>query len=300
MTRERRLQWALVLNLGIVVLQAVFGVVAHSLGLLADAGHNLTDVAAVALSLYAVHLTRRPPDDRRSFGYHRSTILAAQANAAAILVVTALLTYEGIRRLVHPSHVDAGIVIVVAAAGAVINLLAAAALHGDAHDLNMRSALLHMLSDAATSVGVVISGIVIAATGGWERLDPAVSIGIGLVIGWRAVQLLKATTVVLLEATPAGLSPTDVSLAITAVAGVESVHDLHTWSLNSELQALSAHLVLAGNPTLDTAQAICRDVRETVRREFGVDHATLQAEVRHCRPDGNGDCVLSPVVTDAG
>jgi len=299
-TRERRLQWALLLNLAIVVLQAVFGVVAHSLGLLADAGHNLADVAAVALSLYAVRLTRRPPDDRRSFGYHRSTILAAQANAAAILVVTALLTYEGIRRLLHPSAVDAGIVIVVAAAGAVINLVAAAALHGHTHDLNMRSAMLHLLGDAATSVGVVIAGVVIAVTGGWERLDPAVSIAIGLVIGWRAVLLLRATTVVLLEATPAGIEPRDVSHAIASVPGVESVHDLHTWSLNSELQALSAHLVLRGSPSLDRAQAICGEVRETLSRQFGVQHATLQAEVIHCRPDGHGACVLAPVVTDAG
>ena len=300
MKRERRLGAALVLNLGIVGLQVVFGILAHSVGLLADAGHNLTDVAAVALSLYAVRLSRRPADDRRSFGYHRSTVLVAQANAAAILVVTALVAYEGVRRLLHPVAVNAAIVIPVAAAGVALNLMAAAFLHDESADLNMRSALLHMLGDAATGLGVVLAGMVIAVTGGWYRLDPVVSLVIGLVIGWRALQLLRATTSVLLESTPLGIAADDIGRAIEAIPGVESVHDLHAWSLSSELHALSAHVVLLGEPSLEQAQAVCQDVRETLARDFDVTHTTLQAEVRHCRPDGHGACVLSPVPLAAG
>jgi cobalt-zinc-cadmium efflux system protein len=142
---------------------------------------------------------------------------------------------------------------------------------------------------------VVIVAVVIAVSGAWYRLDPVVSILIGLVIGWRAVRLLRETASVLLESTPLGMASEDIGEAIVAVAGVESVHDLHTWSLSSELHAMSAHVVLVGEPSLAQAEAVCRAVRETLARDFDVAHATLQAEVRHCRPDGHEACVLAPV-----
>jgi cobalt-zinc-cadmium efflux system protein len=291
-SRARRLQVALGLNLALVVVQAVFGVVAHSLGLLADAGHNLVDVGAVGLSLFAVGLAARPATARRTFGYHRSTVLAAQANGVAILLVTALIMYEGVRRLIHPTVVHPGIVIPVAAAALVVNLLAALVLDDHSHDLNVRSALLHMVADAVTSAGVVVAGVVIAVTGGTYWLDPLVSMLIGVVIAVQAWKLLGATTSVLLEGTPEGVDPESLVQAMVAVDGVESVHDLHTWSLSSEVRALSAHVVLEGAPSLVEAQERTDHVRRMLSAEFGFSHTTLEPEASHCRPDHDADCTM--------
>ncbi|MEI8238039.1 MAG: cation diffusion facilitator family transporter [Actinomycetota bacterium] len=293
MTRSRRLQYALALNLGLVVLQAIFGVIAHSLGLLADAGHNLVDVAAVGLSLFAVRLVVRPATTRRTFGYHRSTVLAAQVNGIAILAVTALIMYEGVRRLIHPTVVHPGIVIPVATAALVVNLLAALVLHDHSHDLNVRSALLHMVADAVTSAGVVLAGVIIAVTHGTYWLDPLVSMLIGVVIAVQAFKLLGDTTAVLLEGTPDGIEPAMIVQAMLAVDGVDSVHDLHTWSLSSEVHAISAHVVLAGAPTLMEAQERTDKVRRMLSAEFGFSHTTLEPEAAHCRPDHDRDCTMS-------
>jgi cobalt-zinc-cadmium efflux system protein len=282
MTRARRLRIAWGLNAVLVVAQVAVGLGAHSVGLIADAGHNLTDVAALTLAIVAVRLLDRPGDDRRSFGYHRGTILAAQANAAALLVVTVAIVYEAIRRLVHPETVHAGPVIVVAVAATAINLLAARFLDDHSHDLNMRGALLHMTSDALTSAGVAGAAIVIGVTGGNNWLDPAVSLVIACVIAFRAVQLLGATTNVLLEATPADVEPAKLVAAMIAVPGVEAVHDLHTWSLSSDYRALSAHVVLEGEPSLADAQRTTDEVKRVVASQFGISHATLEPEADPC------------------
>ncbi len=280
--RERRLIGALVLNLAIVVVQVVVGLTADSLGLLADAAHNLTDVAAVAVSLLAVRFTRRRATQSKSFGYHRATTLAAQANAVSILVVTALITMEAVRRLGEDAHVQGGAVIVAAAAAAVVNFGAALFLHGDHDDLNMRSALLHMLADGAVSVAVVIVGVVIAVTGGWFWLDPAVSMVIALVIGVQAVSLLRATADVLLEGTPDGLDMGALIAAVEAVDGVESVHDIHVWTLSTEVRAMSAHVVVGGRPSLQQAQTVGATVKAVIGADFGVAHATIELECDHC------------------
>ena len=296
MSRSLRLRLALGLNVALVAAQVVAGIAAHSIGLVADAGHNLADVAAVTLAIFAVHLAGRPSDDRRSFGFHRGTILAAQANAAALLVVMALIVYEAVNRFLHPHDINAGAVIVVASAATLINLLAARVLDDHSHDLNMRAARLHMTSDALTSASVAVAAIVIAATGGNDWLDPVVSLVIALVIGLRAVQLLGAATNVLLEATPADVDPSALVAAMTAVAGVEAVHDLHTWSLSSEYRALSAHVVLEGEPSLAQAQRICDDVKQIVGSRFGISHATLEPEAQHCAPHAVDPCVADPRV----
>jgi cobalt-zinc-cadmium efflux system protein len=295
-TRTRRLRIALGLNAALVVAQVIVGVVAHSIGLVADAGHNLTDVAAVTLAIFAVHLVGRPTDERRSFGYHRSTILAAQANAAALLVVTMLIVYEAINRLVHPESINAGPVIVVAVAATLINLGSARILDDHSHDLNMRAALLHMTADALTSAGVAVAAIVIAVTGSNDWLDPVVSLVIALVIAVRAAQILSAATHVLLEATPADVDPTELVAAMTAVDGVEAVHDLHTWSLSSDYRALSAHVVLDGEPSLAEAQCVCDEVKRVVAARFGIAHATLEPEAQHCAPDAIDPCNADPRV----
>jgi cobalt-zinc-cadmium efflux system protein len=307
-SRERKLSGAIWLNAALVAGQVIFGVMSHSLGLIADAGHNLTDVAAVVASLIAVRLARRAATQHRSFGYHRATVLAAQANAASILVVTVIVMYEAIRRIANPSPVNGRIVIIVALAAAAINFAAALILrdghsghdhsaghdHHDGHDdhatepgdLNMRSAVLHMAGDAVASLGVALAGLVIVLTGGWYWLDPAVSIAIGLLIAWQAWKLLRAAVDVLLESTPAGLDTAALSAAISAVPGVEEVHDLHVWSLASDVRAMSAHLVLEGHPTLEEAQAVGTKAKATISAPFSIAHATFELECESCRDDG--------------
>jgi cobalt-zinc-cadmium efflux system protein len=293
--REHRLRVVLGLNLVLVVVQVVAGSVAHSVGLLSDAGHNLSDVAAVILSLVAVRLTRRPATATRSYGWHRSTVLAAQANAAALLVVTVLIMFEAIRRLANPRPVSGGIVVVVALVALAANGLSAVLLHEKSGDLNMRSALLHMAGDALASAGVAIAGGVILITGGNYWLDPVVSLGIAALIGVEAVRLLKATTEVLLESTPDGLDLNGLGAAITAVAGVEQVHDLHVWTLSTEVTALSGHLVMDGHPTLEEAQATATIVRDVLTHDFNIAHATLELECEPCAPHGHNPCGMDDV-----
>jgi len=292
MSRASRLRLALGLNIAIVVVQVVYALGAGSLGLLADAGHNLTDAAAVGLSLIAVQLTKRGPTHKQSFGYHRGTILAAQANAATIIAVTGLIGFESIRRLMHPQPVHAKSVVVVALIATLINSIAAVSLHEKGHDLNMRSALLHMAGDAIASLGVAGAGIVILLTKGNFWLDPVVSMAIGLLIAWQAVKLLKATTGVLMESTPAGLDVHELASAMAEMKGVDDVHDLHVWNLSSELRALSAHVLMSGRPTLHEAQLVGEEVKAMIGRRFHIGHATLELECEVCSDEVSERCAM--------
>ncbi len=295
--RERRLLLALGLNGVIVVVQVVFGFIARSLGLLADAGHNLTDVAAILASVLAMRWARRRPNRHRSFGYHRATILAAQGNAASILAITVFILYEGIRRLVSPEPVTGRIVVIVALVAATANLGGAFAIReshaghghkdGQGDDLNMRSAMLHLVGDAAASVGVAVAGAVILVTGGWFWLDPLVSMAIGVLIAVQAWKLLRSATDILLESTPEGIDIDEVSAAMRDVVGVEQVHDLHVWSLSSDVRALSAHIVLDGHPTLEEAQVVGNAVKRSLGSQFGITHATIELECESCAPEGD-------------
>ena len=312
--RAQRLWWALGLNLVVVVGQVVFGFVANSLGLLSDAGHNLTDVIALATSLVAVRWAVRRPSARRSFGNHRGTVLAALANAGSILAITVLILYEAVDRLIHPETVDGAIIVVVASIAALCNGLAMLVLRegpphhhehstptGHTHargDLNMRSAVLHMAGDALASIGVAIAGLVILVTGGYEWLDPAVSIVIAILIAAQAVRLFREAVDVLLESTPADLSVDALSTFIAEQPDVESVHDLHVWSLSSEVRALSAHVVLTGKPTLEAAQHIGDNVKVAIAERFAIAHATLELESDACAEDPT--CSIDEKTTSRG
>jgi cobalt-zinc-cadmium efflux system protein len=298
-TRQHRLLVALFLNVGIIAVQLGFGVFAHSLGLLADAGHNFTDVAALATSLLAVRWALRQPNERRSFGYHRATVLAALLNAATIIAVTVLIVFEGIRRLIHPSPVHGGVVVVVALVAAVINGVSALVLreHHDDHDhagerdLNMRSALLHMVGDAAASVGVAIAGAIIWITGGFYRLDPAISIAIGVLIAAQALRLTWQALHVLLESTPSDIDVDELSAYVASIPGVAAVHDLHVWSLSSEVRALSAHVVLDNQPSLADAQTIGERVKACICDRYAIAHTTLELESEPCA-EGDVNCAM--------
>ena len=321
--RARRLKIALGLNLVVVAVQIVMGITAHSVGLIADAGHNLTDVVALGVSLVAVTWAQRGPTARRSFGYHRGTILAALANSASILAVTVYIVYEAIDRLLNPEPVRGGIVVAVALIAMVINALSLLVVreghgsHGHAHadpnaaehhvaeqdahhsaapaDLNMRSAVLHMAGDALASLGVAIAGVVILLTDGTYWLDPAVSLGIGALIAWQAWILLRQAVDVLLESTPADLDIDALADAIRDVDGVDGVHDLHVWSLSTEMRALSAHLLVAGHPSLEDARAVGDQAKAMISRRFGIAHATLELECEECFDVDVDPCGMEPV-----
>ncbi len=277
------------LNAVIVVVQVTAGLVAGSLGLLADAGHNLSDVAAVALALVAVRLARRAPSGARTYGGLRWPVLAAQANAAGILVVTTLISAEAIRRLADPRPVEGGVVVVVALIGMVVNTVAALAIREPGADLNTRAAVLHLASDAVVSAGVAAAGAIILAVGGAYWLDPAVSLVIGLVIGAQGIRLLRQASRVLLEQAPPGIDLDRLREQVTAVPGVTGVHDVHVWSVSDTLHAASGHLELAGHPTLEQARQVSDAVKRMLAEQFGITHATLECECEPCAP-GAGPC----------
>jgi cobalt-zinc-cadmium efflux system protein len=289
MSRSRRLIVALGLNVVLVADQVLFGLAAHSLGLLADAAHNLTDVFAVGVALVGVRLSRRPPTAVRSYGWHRATILAALTNALSILAVTAVIVVEAIARFGRPEPVRGGIVLVVALCAAALNLVAALALREPQADLNVRSTLLHMTADAAAALGVAAAGATILLTGGLEWLDPTVSISIGVVIAAEAWRLVRATVEVLLESTPSDVDLDDLQAAMCSVAQVADVHDVHVWSLSSGIRVLSAHVALTGSPSLADAEAVGDRVEDTLRQRFRIAHATLELETAEgaaaCVPD---------------
>lgn len=293
--RSRRLLVVLAINAVVVGGQVIGGIAGHSLSLLADAGHNLTDVAAAGLALAAVRLTRRAPTSSKSFGYHRSSVLAAQINAAAILVVTVLIAVGAVDRLLHPVAVHGAVVLWVALGAMVANGTAALVVRegGHRHDLNMHSTFLHMAADALASAGVAIGGLVMLLDTGLGWVDPAVSLGIAVLIAYEALRLGREVTDVLLEATPGDLDRTALVDTMNTVPGVDAVHDLHIWSLSTEVRALSAHVVLSGHPSLAQAQGVADRVKLAIGGPFDIVHATLELECEAC-VDSEGDpCAMT-------
>jgi len=292
MNRTRRLTVSLVLTLGLVVAQVVSGIVAHSTGLLADAGHNLTDVGALALSLVAVRLALRPASPARSFGNHRATILAALANAVLIAAVTALIVVSAVHRLLHPEHVEAGIVVAVAAAGLLVNGVAAVLLTERGRDLNMRAAMLHMVGDALASAAVLVAGLVLLAAPSATWLDPVSSLVVAGIIITQAAGVFRSSVAVLLESTPSDLDLDVLTSTMAGVPGVSDVHDLHVWSLSSEVRLLSAHLVLTGHPTLEEANVVGDRVRHAIGGPFDIAHSTLELECEPCADVDVDPCAM--------
>jgi cobalt-zinc-cadmium efflux system protein len=288
MDRSRRLAVSLALNTGLVVALVVFGIRAHSSGLLADAGHDAVDVGGLVLSLVAVRAALRPPSAARSFGNHRATILAALANAVLIAAVTVLIVVDSIHRLAHPGHVHAGVVVVVASAALVVNGVSALVLRDRTNDLNMRSAVLHMAGDALASLAVVAgaAALLVVPTATW--LDPASALVVAALIAWQAVGVLRESVAVLLESTPSDLDLDHLVGTMGRVPGVGEVHDLHVWSLSSEMRVLSAHVVLTGHPTLEEAQVVGEHVKAAIAGPFGIAHSTLELECERCL-DGDVD-----------
>jgi cobalt-zinc-cadmium efflux system protein len=273
----RRLGLSLLVTAGIMVAEAVGGILSGSLALVSDAGHMLTDVAALGLALLAVRFASRPADEKRTFGFRRAEVLAAQANVAALVVLTAWIGWEAVDRLRHPgARIDLGVMAGVAAVGLVANLVVLRWLHAD-HSLNARSAFLHVLGDAVSSVVVLAGAGAMWLEPGWTFIDPVLSLGISILILWGALRLSLEIADILMEAVPRHLAIDEVCGAMGGVPGILAVHDLHVWTISSGHHALSAHVVV-GEGDLGRNDAILDDVKGRLRERFGIDHTTIQIE----------------------
>lgn len=276
----------IVLNAGFVAAEVVCGLAAHSVALLADGGHNLSDVLGLVVAFAAAALAKRAPTSRFTYGFGTSSILAALFNAVFLLVVVGGLSWEAIGRLARPEPVGGTTVMIVAALGIGINGLCAWLFaSGRKGDINIRGAFAHMLADAVVSAGVVLAGLAILLTG-WAWLDPVVSLIVNAVIVWGTWTLLRDSIVMALHAVPPGIEPERVRAWLEARPGVMGVHDLHIWPLSTTETALTAHLVMPGGHPGD---AFLMTVCEALRHHHGIGHATLQVEI-----DAETVCALAP------
>jgi cobalt-zinc-cadmium efflux system protein len=292
---SRVLRFSLGVTAAYIVLLVVAGIRAHSLALLSEAGHNLSDFFALLLSLTAVYLQSRPPSSTKTYGYHRAGVLAALVNAVSLVVVSGFIFYEAFRRLQNPEQVHAGVMIWVAAAGVVMNGVIALFLYRAGHDVNIRSALLHEIGDTLSTGAVIVGGWVIMATGKYW-IDPVLSIAIGVLILWSGFGIVRETLNILLEGTPRGIKLEQVKAAMRQIDGVNDVHDLHVWNIGSETRALSCHISIADIPP-SVSERILREVKECLRHEFHINHTTIQFENVDCEV-AHG-CVI-PVAEDRG
>jgi cobalt-zinc-cadmium efflux system protein len=272
---RRLLGLSLALLLAFMVAEVVFGIVAESLALLADAGHMLTDAAALGLALLAASLATRPAGGRWTFGFGRVEILAAQANGITLLLFGAWIVYEAIRRLIHPLEVDAGIVGIVALVGILVNLAVVALLsRAQRQSLNVRGAYLHIVTDLAAFVGTGLAAAVILLTG-WNRVDPVASLFVAALMFAAAWSLLRESGRIFLEGAPESAPPADVGPAIATHSGVVETHDLHVWTVTDGFPALSAHVLV--QPGAD-CHRIRLELETMLHDRFGIDHTTLQVE----------------------
>lgn len=269
------------------VAEVAGGLLANSLALLADAGHMLSDVAALGSSLFAVWIAGRPPTPRRTYGFYRAEILAALANGAALITVSGFIFVEALHRLRQPSLVHGSAMMAIAAGGLAINLFGLWVLGGDRHrSLNLRGARLHVLSDALGSLGAILAGALIWSLG-WHWTDPLVSILIGLLIVRASWRLLGESASVLMEGTPPRIDLEDVRAAMASTPGVLSIHDLHIWTITSGMESLSAHVVAEDRHRQD---ALLTELCRLLEARFGIRHVTLQIEAAHSELDCKGHC----------
>jgi cobalt-zinc-cadmium efflux system protein len=274
------LRISLFVTLAYILLLVVAGIRAHSLALLSEAGHNLSDFLALLLSLVAVYLQSRPPSATKTYGYHRAGVLAALINAASLVAIAFLIFYEAFRRIQHPEAVHAGLMMWVAATGVVMNGVIALLLYRAGGDVNIRSALIHEVGDTLSTAAVIIGGWAIMVTHHYW-IDSALSFGIGALILWSSIGILRETMNILLEGTPRGMKLDRLEAAIRKVEGVNDVHDLHVWSIGSESHALSCHIAIADIPP-SASERILRDVKDILQHDFQVVHTTIQFEHAEC------------------
>jgi cobalt-zinc-cadmium efflux system protein len=274
-TETRRLQWALAISSVYFFAELIAGFLTNSLALLSDAGHMLSDMGALGLSLFAFRMARRPATIHRTYGYHRIEILAALFNGLTLWLIVGIIFAAAYDRLSYPPEIEGYGMTIVAILGLAVNLAAAAILHGGhRHNLNLRGAFLHVMSDALGSVGAIIAGIVMLTTG-WYLADPLISMFIGVLILFSSWSLVKDSLSVLMQTVPKGIQLEDVRRTIEAVDGVSAVHDLHIWAVTSDIFTLSAHAVVANGGDF---HLVLNGIEDTLREQFNIEHTTIQLE----------------------
>jgi cobalt-zinc-cadmium efflux system protein len=284
------LRISLVATLAYVLITFIAGLRAHSLALLSESGHNVSDFLALLLSFVAVYFQSRPADHARTFGYQRAGVLAAFVNAATLILISLWIAAEAIHRLSHPVTVQAQLMMIVAAAGVLMNGVIAALLWGVARDVNMRSAFIHMAGDTLSTAAVIAGGAGIYYTGQYW-IDPVLSLLIAALILWSSAGIVRETLNILLEGTPRGVSIPQIRAGMEAVEGVMDVHDLHIWCLGSNSSALACHVTIADIPPSESA-CILEKLNHLLRQHFHISHITIQFEHKGC--GAVEGCVVPP------
>jgi cobalt-zinc-cadmium efflux system protein len=277
---QRVLQFSMVLTLAYVGATFYFGLRAHSLALISEAGHNVSDLLAIALSFVAVYFQARPATAQKTFGYQRAGVLAAFVNAVTLVVLSAWIALEAIHRFAAPVAVQPRLMMYVAAAGVLMNGTVATLLWKFSGDVNIRSVFLHMLGDTLSTAAVIVGGVAILFTG-YSWIDPALSILIAAMILWSSVGIIRETLNILLEGTPRNLQLGEVRGAMESVTGVLNVHDLHVWSLGSNSHALASHVTIAEMPMSECSE-ILDGINAALRNRFHIHHTTIQFETTGC------------------
>lgn len=277
---QRVLRFSLALTLLYVLVTFFAGLRAHSLALISEAGHNISDFLALLLSFIAVYFQTRPANDEKTFGYQRAGVLAAFFNALSLVAIAIWIAVEAAHRLSRPVAVHPHLMMLVAAAGVLMNGLIAALLWSSARDMNIRSVFLHMLGDTLSTAAVIAGGAAILFTGrNW--IDPALSLLIAALILWTSLSIVREALNILLEGTPRGLSLADIRDRLEAIPGVEDVHDLHVWSLGSHSHALASHVTIADIPPSESNQ-ILEEIKSILRERYHIHHTTIQFEHAEC------------------
>jgi cobalt-zinc-cadmium efflux system protein len=277
---QRVLRFSLAATLLYVILTFVAGLRAHSLALISEAGHNISDALALLLSFVAVYFQTRPATDEKTFGYQRAGVLAGFVNALSLIVIAVFIAIEAVHRLSEPVHVQPHLMMIVAAAGVLMNGVIAALLSRVNTDVNIRSAFIHMLGDTLSTAAVIVGGAAILWTGhSW--IDPVLSLGIAALIIWSSVAIVRETLNILLEGTPRGISLADIRKELQKINGVEDVHDLHVWSLGSQTHALASHVTIADIPPSESGH-ILDQIKAVLHERFHIDHTTIQFENAGC------------------
>lgn len=276
-----RLKQGIMLTGFVLAMELAGGLLSNSLALLSDAGHVFTDLVALSLSWYGVRQAERPSDSRMTFGYHRVGVLIAVVNAATIIAIAVIIFYEAYRRWWSPPEVQSLLMLAVAIAGLVANVLVVLWLRREQrNNLNVRSAFWHALGDALASLGVIIGGVVMLVTR-WFWVDPLISVLIGIIIAFAAWRILKEGLRVILEATPAQVNIASMIETLKQIPQIKDVHDVHVWSISAELHAMSCHMLIDDIPT-SSAGNIRQKVQDLLRQQFHIEHTTLQMECQRC------------------
>lgn len=282
---KRTLRIAFFLTIIILCAGLIGGLFAHSLALLSDAGHTLTDLFALGLAWFAAGQAERPSNESKTFGYHRVGILAALLNAASLLVIAAVIIWEAVQRVQHAEPVNPYIMFGSASLAIIINLIIGFGLRKEDDNLNVRAAALHVFGDVGASVAVIVAGLIILATG-WTIVDPLLSVGIAVLVAVGAWKIMRETIDILLEAAPRNVNVTNLASDLKSVPGVQDVHDLHVWCIASGMSALSCHVLIEDLPPSDSSR-ILQALNHVLRDSYHIEHSTIQFE---CSQASNACC----------